>query len=446
MHWFGINSTKLTTSSYATRRAMVAMMVLDRSGSMCKVGGTQNSPCSFTNTSYPCHDMIQAAKLFTGQFAEGRDYIGMISFAHNAYVHTPPTQSFQTTLGYTAQGISGTGQIDNIVCNGGTNTAQAVSLGYQLLYQTALPGALNVLLLETDGLPNAMTSSFFDPSNNKLLITSTSGCKDTAGKTQSNGGFGASGFAVPSKVPNWTVGLTLNASPFLTTSGAYSNVPAGMIGTIPSSDTSSPGDFWMMDYYFTSSTANNFDTYTTSGSDYLQTANGCGFNATSATSPGYFGTTPPDIALWPTADVYGNKTNPTGAYKTVSTTGGYPNATSWTQYHNSVLNATDNSAYVARTNATIPAYVMAIGLGGNSTTGPVDPILMQRMANDPNGDEFNTTGPDTGGAYYLPCAQETGCVTYPDPQLQGTFVYAPTTAQLGPAFIKIASQILRLNK
>jgi hypothetical protein len=75
----------------------------------------------------------------------------------------------------------------------------------------------------------------------------------------------------------------------------------------------------------------------------------------------------------------------------------------------------------------------------------MDPILLQRMANDPNGDEFNTTGPDTGGAYYLPCAQETGCVTYSS-QPQGTFIYAPTTAYLAEAFLRISSQVLRLSK
>ena len=72
------------------------------------------------------------------------------------------------------------------------------------------------------------------------------------------------------------------------------------------------------------------------------------------------------------------------------------NPTNWQNYHNGVLNATDNAAYNARANTTIAATVFAIGLGGNSTTGPPDPVLLQRMANDPNGDEFNTTGTVAG--------------------------------------------------
>jgi len=102
------------------------------------------------------------------------------------------------------------------------------------------------------------------------------------------------------------------------------------------------------------------------------------------------------------------------------------------------MNATDNSAYRARTNTTIPATVFAIGLGGNSVNGPPDPVLLQRMANDPNGDEFNNP------ATYVPCAQATDCTTYSN-QPQGTFIYSPNATNLGNAFLRISSQILRLS-
>ncbi len=123
MRWFGVQNTTITAISYATRRAVVAMMVLDRSGSMCMHSGTQSSPCSSAQSTYPCAQMITAAKQFTGQFAAGRDYIGLISFAHNAYVHSVPSTSFQTTLGYSNSFGSGSGQLDNLVCNGGTGTS-----------------------------------------------------------------------------------------------------------------------------------------------------------------------------------------------------------------------------------------------------------------------------------------------------------------------------------
>ena len=85
----------------------------------------------------------------------------------------------------------------------------------------------------------------------------------------------------------------------------------------------------------------------------------------------------------------------------------------------------------------MPAYVFAVGLGGNGN--PPDPVLLQRMANDPNGDQFNAT------PAYVSCATAVNCVTVAG-QYQGKFVYAPNTAQLNQAFQVIASQILRLSK
>jgi len=196
--------------------------------------------------------------------------------------------------------------------------------------------------------------------------------------------------------------------------------------------------------YFTTSTANNYQTniyLSTTGTapNGPNATNGCAFDG------GYVGTNPSDLKWWPAKDVYGNQLNPSNAYKTVTTdaqghiTQGGSSPTNWTNYHNGVLNATDNSAYVARSNTTNPVYVFAIGLGGNSVTGPPDPILLQRMANDPHGDLYNST------PYYSACASETGCITYAG-QYQGTFIYAPTSAELNSAFLTLSSQILRLNQ
>jgi hypothetical protein len=64
--------------------------------------------------------------------------------------------------------------------------------------------------------------------------------------------------------------------------------------------------------------------------------------------------------------------------------------------------------------------------------------LLQRMANDPNGDQLNNP------PLYPACSTEPTCISYPD-QPQGTFYFAPTPAQLGQAFLAISSQILRLS-
>lgn len=434
MKWLGFNSTTIGASGEATRRDVVIMMVLDRSGSMC-AGGTD--PCTETSST-PCATMINAAKLFTGQFAEGRDAIGLISFADSIYIHSQPTTSFQTTLGYSNDAGSGTGDLDNIKCHGGTGTAQALSLGYQMLYQMNEAGALNVVFLETDGLPNSLTMNFYDSTNNMVGLTSTSTCQDSKGHTGSN--------FHTSEIPSWTGGLNLQASPFSTSSGYYSNIPAGMVGVIDSSD---PGStyFWTMDNFWTKPTTSSSQAQSTGTSTDPYNAYPDGYLSTS-TAPGcYFAqqdpeydTSPKDISWFPSTDVYGNKMNPSNAYQTVTTDSyGHVKQNGWTNYHNAVLNATDNAAYVARSNSTIAPYFFVIGLGGNSTTGAPDNILLQRIANDPNGDTFNAT------PVYSACANETGCVTYSS-QPEGTYIYSSSSTTLAAAFLRISSQVLRISK
>ena len=430
MRFFNVPSTAFTVTGNASRRDVVAMIVLDRSGSMCKGG---SNPCS-GSSSTPCGDMVKAAKLFTGQFAENRDYIGLVSFSDNTYVHSAPTQTFQTTLGYTNDFGSASGQIDSISCNGGTGTAEAVSMAYQLLYQTNLPGALNLILLETDGLPNTLTMNFWDNGNTVTGLKNTSGCTDTAGHTV---GGTPHGFTSSAVIPSWTSGLALNASPFMTSHAFFSNIPAGMIGAVASTDPGGGNSFFLMlDYWSTSGQSQSSGTasHPFNSTTYLSTANSCGFNGGQVTgSPG-------DINWFPQTDVFSNNMNPSYGYQTVTTDGqGHITQNGWSNYHNAVLNATENSAYQVRTNAILPAYFFAIGLGGNSALGPPDPVLLQRMANDPSGDTFNSP------AQYAACASETACATFSS-QPQGSFIYALNTSTLGQAFLRISSQVLRLSK
>jgi hypothetical protein len=491
MHWFGLSSTTLNVKSSATRRAAVVVMVLDRSGSMCAVNGVAGSqPCGINSAGSACQDMINAAKEFTGSFAAKRDYMGMVTFSSNTYVVPNsggtigvPDQNFQTTLGFTSTSGTGTGYLDKLECQGGTGTAQAIALGYQLLVQTALPGALNILLIETDGLPNTLTMNLYDSkitpntgAQNMTALTASDGCTDTtpAGSPK----FGPltimkGGFNTPTVIPSWNkFSLNLTSAPFGSTSpGLYPNTPLGMIGTVYSDDPNQSGvncpssgkstcfallyNQWNNGSTATSQTpqANPATNYS-GGAGYYNTnatmsPTGCSFQG--GAENGASGN-PNEFAWWPLTDVYGNQLNPSNAYMSVttSTVGGQlhvaqsgVNPANWQNFHNGAVNATDNAAYNARANANYPAYIFAVGLGGNSAGAPPDPILMQRIANDPDGDTFNSP------ALYPACATETGCITY-DPkttgQLQGTYVFAPTSNQLAQAFLDISSQILRLNK
>lgn len=459
MRWFGVQYTTLNVVSYATRRAAVVMMVMDRSGSMCAVNGVAKpQPCGKTSSGSACQAMINAAKQFTGQFAEGRDYIGMITFSSNTYIIVPsgktsgvPDTSFQTTLGYTNNFGTGTGAIDSIECMGGTGTPQAIAQGFTLLTQAGLPGALNILLIETDGLPNTATMNYYDSVNNKVALSAGSNCKDTSSPTNltmSNGGF-----TTAAVIPHWnSFSLNLAAAPFGTAAAPFPNTPLGMVGAVYSDDPGTGTQFDIMMNQWTNaggpqatqSVGNASDEYNTNAA--MNTANGCSFNGSLTNT-----NNPSDFAWWPMTDVYGNSFNPTNAYKSVTTQNfsgitrlqqSGANPANWTNYHNAVLNATDNAAYTARTNATYQTYVFALGLGNNSAGAPPDPILMQRLANDPEGDTFNNP------AQYPACATETGCITYPasSGQLQGKYVFAPTSNELAQAFLAISSQILRLNK
>jgi hypothetical protein len=134
--------------------------------------------------------------------------------------------------------------------------------------------------------------------------------------------------------------------------------------------------------------------------------------------------------------------DPSNAYEPLTLTSGYNvltgNAsTDWPNTHAAALNATDNAAYDVRNNATLPTYVFAIGLGGNDGNPP-DSVLLQRLANDSSADQFNNP------PAYPACSTETSCVTYAS-QPQGQFIYSPSAAQLGQAFLAISSQILRLS-
>jgi Flp pilus assembly protein TadG len=432
MKWLAFGSTPLSVTGQASRKDMVAMLVLDRSGSMCSVnGGTANPPCNKNNTNMPCSAMITAAKNFTGAFAEGRDQIGLLTFADGYYLESAPTTSFQATLGYSNATGSGNGTIDNINCNGGTGTAGAVSMAYNELYKINEPGAMNLIMLETDGLPNTLTYNFYSTpgTTSTLALNNNSGCKDANNKTVQQGGW-----TTGASVKQWIPSISMNTNG----TGFMSDVPAGAVGAFYTADPAQKAQsgaymIVLFDPMQTSDSGNNNSIAV--GAVGGSSATGCNFDG--STTTGYN-----DFNWLPGQDVYGNQVAPANEYQSLNLTGGINNLTGnassdWPNTHAAALNATDNAAYNARSNATLPVYVFTIGLGGNDGNPP-DPVLLQRMANDPSGDQFNNP------AVYPACSTEATCVTYAS-QPQGQFIYAPTASQLGQAFLAISSQILRLS-
>jgi Flp pilus assembly protein TadG len=425
MKYLGFSATNLTVTGQASRKDIVAMLVLDRSGSMCSVNGaTANPPCNKGSTTTPCSAMINYAKNFTGAFAEGRDQIGLLTFSDGYYLESKPTVDFQTVLGYSNSSGSSTGTIDNIDCNGGTGTAAAVSMAYNQLYQIAEPGAMNIIMLETDGLPNTLIYNFYAATPAPGALNTTSNCQDTNNLTYKNAGW-----KTVATARQWISGIGMNTGG----TGYMSNVPGGAIGAFYAADPAqvAKSGAYMIVLFDPRQTLDSGS----NNSIAISNAPGCTFNGSTTT-------TYSDFNWLPGQDVFGNQVAPSNEYQSLALTSGYNNltgtaSTDWPNAHAAALNAADNSAYNVRTNATLPAYVFTIGLGGNDGNPP-DPILLQRMANDPNEDQFNNP------PVFPACSTEPSCITYSS-QPQGTFIYAPTSAQLGQAFLAISSQILRLS-
>ena len=441
LKYLSFNSTNLGVIGQASRRDVVAMMVLDRSGSMNSTAGA-------------CASLISSGKIFTGQFAPGRDRIGLISFSDNVYIHSAPSTSFQATLGYTASYGSGTGELDTITCAGGTSTPMALSWGFNEIYQLNLPGAFNTLLLETDGLPNTLLQNSYNSAANTVNLSATSTCVDKNNKTYKPVGANpGGGFNNAASIPAWTTTAPaggMGAGSYNWAGAPGGVIPTGMVHQIYSSDPnqtdSGQTHYFYMTFgpYYSNPTKYNNSVFLTN-----TTAKGCIFDAAPQTvfSP-YSGT---DFAYFPSTDVFGNQLLPSNhaAYQTAITTSGGNITVNWQNYHNGALNATDDIAYRMRTDPTIPTTVYAIGLGGNTGSGssPPDTILLQRVANDPNADLF-WSSPETGPQYPA-CSTEPTCITYTsgaNAQPQGVFAFSFNQAQLAAAFRSIASQVLRLSE
>ena len=95
-------------------------------------------------------------------------------------------------------------------------TPQAIALAYNELYKINQPGALNVIVVETDGRPNTVTMNFWDGS--VAGLSSSSPCQDNNSKQISQNGFRTSGV-----LPAWTGGHSMNAGG----TGYMADIPAG---------------------------------------------------------------------------------------------------------------------------------------------------------------------------------------------------------------------------
>ena len=85
MKWVGFGSTTIAANGNASRRTVVAMLVLDRSGSMCAGSGNTNA-CAGTGNTYPCRwRWFRRPRLLSANLPRAAITLG---WSRSATVHT----------------------------------------------------------------------------------------------------------------------------------------------------------------------------------------------------------------------------------------------------------------------------------------------------------------------------------------------------------------------
>jgi Flp pilus assembly protein TadG len=400
MRWLGFNSTIIRSMGKASRRDVNLILALDRSGSMANSGS--------------CTPMITAAQNFTRMFAEGRDRLGFIAFSTAYAVGFAPSMTFQTG---SPNMVTRLGSMD---CSGGTSTAMALWQAYQQIVTINEPGTLNLIVLFTDGWPNAVTADYpvkqitdsrYGPVSSTQTSTSTlysgvlpSTCRDASGDMYDrNSGATYAQYSAPNWNPNWQPGTFRGV--LTQAANDHADVPTGAtLGLLLYSTTS----------------------LTDSGTSM---ASGIESHCTMATSGTSYGRR--DIAYVPALDAYGNSTSgymptPSPSMRFPSTTTYYVSGRNFDERNqirpdvpmavtSAGLNATDSAASRIRNDNNLNPVIYVIGLGSDVNT-----TANLRLSNDPASPIYDNTRP------------------------QGLYVFAPDATQLNSAFARVASEILRI--
>ena len=150
----GYKSQTIGAQSQSSRRDVNVELVLDRSSSM---GGAMGS-------------MLTAARTFVSQFAEGRDNVGLIVFGGNAVLAFPNPSPSGPQSNFKSASPTVDTLISQTVGGGNTGTAEALHMAYTELVKKNDPGALNLIVMFTDGLPNGVVANYNDSDATKNYL------------------------------------------------------------------------------------------------------------------------------------------------------------------------------------------------------------------------------------------------------------------------------------
>ena len=333
----GLNNATVAAGGVTSRRDVNLILTLDRSSSMQSAG--------------VCGIMANSAIAFVDKFTEGRDRLGLVTFMGAAHL------DYASTLNFKTQSPTMEATIGTMVCGGNTGTAQALNVAYQQIKAINEAGALNIIVLFTDGLPNGVVSNAFPV---KTLVDTRYSVSNTS--------------ALVSTPKSSCTGATLPLA-FLAQWGGDQ----------------ATGD--------TAGIMNSSGVAITSGSQPTVSSNGCSYNPDVKNMR-------QDVAYIPTKDFYNN---PTTGYTAVET---YPNnpykgkirVDTPTSIVIASKNAADNQATTIRSDAVLTPVIYVIGLGGTDPE-PLDDVFMERVANDSRSPIYNNLQ-QTGKYVFSPNAAQ----------------------------------------
>jgi hypothetical protein len=309
MRIMGKYSVTLRANGAANRRDVNIMMVIDRSGSL----GAN------------CPALKSAAISFVDSFVDGRDKLGLITFGTTYRTDFALATDFKSRGG----GNDLITLINNVNCVGGTNAGVAYWNAYQQLNLVPEPGALNVILFFTDGVPTAVHHP-------AIPINAASSCTN---KTAKNAVITTGGSSP------WGLNLPVETNP---------------PGTVPNPD-------WRA----------------VSGSGGCYYAGG--------TAPSYrFSSVSTDVPhLGPYATGKDVNNISFQGWKNLTTSSGNISITS-TNINNMASNVLDNASQLVRTQSVasgLDVLTFTIGLG------TVDEVLLNRVANTSAATNYNPSHP-----------------------------------------------------
>jgi Flp pilus assembly protein TadG len=376
MSIIGKSSSNVSAYAQTTRKDLFMMLVLDRSQSMATAG--------------VCGQMVTDARNFVSQFTNGTDQVGLLTFMDGANVDYVPTVNFKT------QTPSLDTTLSQLQCGGNTASAEALSIAGSILTQNYMQGGFNVIVFFTDGNANSLAFNLGGSGSSVLPL------KTQADTRYGSGTYSDSVDTGPYPYPDPT---QLYSMPATTCS-----VGSASVGTLSqNAGNNTLGYSSGMFYPIAPAISNGTSTMVSGMSNCYWTTNRYNIRQ--------------DFAYIPAQDYYGNSTS--GYLPDITFTSGvysgHIRIDEPAAIANASANAFDNQAQSIRNKTSYPVTIFTIGLGG-TVVWPLNTVLLQRVANDPNSPIYDSTKPT------------------------GAFIYAPTITQLQDAYLQVQSQILRLSQ